>query len=37
MRWIPAYVALGSNLAEPQGQIERAYTQLAGIRNTRLV
>jgi 2-amino-4-hydroxy-6-hydroxymethyldihydropteridine diphosphokinase len=37
MRWIPAYVALGSNLAEPQAQIERAYTQLARTRDTRLV
>ncbi|HSD74555.1 MAG TPA: 2-amino-4-hydroxy-6-hydroxymethyldihydropteridine diphosphokinase [Steroidobacteraceae bacterium] len=37
MRWIPAYVALGSNLAEPRAQIERAFAQLARIRDTRLV
>jgi 2-amino-4-hydroxy-6-hydroxymethyldihydropteridine diphosphokinase len=37
MRWIPAYVALGSNLAEPRAQIDRAYTLLARIRDTRLV
>jgi 2-amino-4-hydroxy-6-hydroxymethyldihydropteridine diphosphokinase len=37
MRWIPAYVALGSNLGEPRVQIERAYAHLARIRDTRLV
>ncbi|HJS22609.1 MAG TPA: 2-amino-4-hydroxy-6-hydroxymethyldihydropteridine diphosphokinase [Steroidobacteraceae bacterium] len=37
MRWIPAYVALGSNLTEPRAQIERAYELLARIRDTRLV
>ncbi|MGH8284837.1 MAG: 2-amino-4-hydroxy-6-hydroxymethyldihydropteridine diphosphokinase [Steroidobacteraceae bacterium] len=37
MRWIPAYVALGSNLAEPRTQIEVAFGRLAHIRDTRLV
>ena len=37
MRWIPAYVALGSNLGEPQAQIERACAHLGRIRDTRLV
>ncbi len=37
MRWTPAYVALGSNLAEPRAQVERAFARLAQVRDTRLV
>ncbi len=37
MHWIPAYVALGSNLAEPRTQIEIAFKRLASIADTRLV
>jgi 2-amino-4-hydroxy-6-hydroxymethyldihydropteridine diphosphokinase len=37
MRWIPAYVALGSNLAEPRAQIERAFSALGRIRDTQLL
>jgi 2-amino-4-hydroxy-6-hydroxymethyldihydropteridine diphosphokinase len=36
-RWFPAYVALGSNLDDPPEQIERAFTALAGLRESRLV
>jgi 2-amino-4-hydroxy-6-hydroxymethyldihydropteridine diphosphokinase len=36
-RWFPAYVALGSNLDDPPAQIERAFTALAGLRESRLV
>lgn len=36
-RWRPAYVALGSNLAEPASQVERAIARLAGLPETRLV
>ena len=36
--WLnPAYVALGSNLDDPRGQVERALDALAGIRDSRLV
>jgi 2-amino-4-hydroxy-6-hydroxymethyldihydropteridine diphosphokinase len=35
-RWIPAYVALGSNLDDPRGQVERAFDALARIPRTRL-
>jgi len=37
MQWVPAYVALGSNLAEPLEQILSAFTRLGQIRDTRLV
>lgn len=36
-RWFPAYVALGSNLDDPPAQVERAFTALAGLRESRLV
>lgn len=36
-RWRPAYVALGSNLAEPASQVELAIARLAGLPQTRLV
>ena len=36
-RWIPAYVALGSNLDDPGVQVERAFAGLARLRETRLV
>ena len=35
--WQPAYVALGSNLDDPRRQIERAFGELAGLVDTRLV
>jgi 2-amino-4-hydroxy-6-hydroxymethyldihydropteridine diphosphokinase len=36
-RWIPAYVALGSNLDDPHRQIERAFAGLVDLPRTRLV
>jgi 2-amino-4-hydroxy-6-hydroxymethyldihydropteridine diphosphokinase len=36
-RWVPAYVALGSNLADPVRQIERAFDALAALPGTRLM
>ena len=36
-RWIPAYVALGSNLDDPHRQVERAFEALARLPGTRLV
>ncbi len=35
--WRPAYVALGSNLAGPRQQVERAFEALAALPDTRLV
>ena len=35
--WQPAYVALGSNLDDPRRQVERAFGELAGLADTRLV
>lgn len=35
--WIPAYVALGSNLDDPQRQVERAFDALAGLPRCRLM
>lgn len=37
MQWVPAYVALGSNLAEPLAQILSAFTRLGQICDTRLI
>src|SRR5512139_1517061 len=36
-RWVPAYVALGSNLDDPRAQVARAMTALAGLPGTRFV
>jgi 2-amino-4-hydroxy-6-hydroxymethyldihydropteridine diphosphokinase len=36
-RWVPAYVALGSNLEQPQLQVTRAFEALASLPGTRLV
>ncbi len=36
-RWVPAYVALGSNLAEPVRQVARAFEALAALPGTRLM
>jgi 2-amino-4-hydroxy-6-hydroxymethyldihydropteridine diphosphokinase len=36
-RWVPAYVALGSNLDVPRMQVERALAALAELPETRLV
>jgi len=36
-RWVPAYVALGSNLAQPVRQVERAFEALAALPGTRLM
>jgi 2-amino-4-hydroxy-6-hydroxymethyldihydropteridine diphosphokinase len=35
--WIPAYVALGSNLDDPELQLARAFDALAAVRGSRLV
>jgi 2-amino-4-hydroxy-6-hydroxymethyldihydropteridine diphosphokinase len=35
--WIPAYVALGSNLDGPRQQVERAFEALDALPETRLV
>ena len=37
MAWRPAYVALGSNLSEPQRQVERAFEALAAMPGAKLV
>lgn len=37
VRWIPAYVALGSNLDDPRSQVERAFEALAQLPRSRLV
>jgi len=37
MQWIPAYIAIGSNLAEPLEQVRSAFERLARIRDTRLL
>jgi 2-amino-4-hydroxy-6-hydroxymethyldihydropteridine diphosphokinase len=37
MLWRPAYVGLGSNLADPRRQVDRAFGELAGIADTRLM
>src|SRR5687767_11705757 len=37
MNWIPAYVALGSNLGEPRRQVEAALQRLGAIAETRLI
>ena len=36
-RWVPAYVALGSNLAQPEHQVARAFDALAALPSSRLV
>lgn len=36
-RWVPAYVALGSNLAQPLHQVERALEALDALPGTRLM
>jgi 2-amino-4-hydroxy-6-hydroxymethyldihydropteridine diphosphokinase len=36
-RWLPAYVGVGSNLADPRTQVERAMAGLARLPATRLV
>lgn len=35
--WVPAYVALGSNLDDPRSQVERAFAELSGLPGCRLV
>jgi 2-amino-4-hydroxy-6-hydroxymethyldihydropteridine diphosphokinase len=37
MAWRPAYVALGSNLADPRRQVGSAFEALAGLPGARLV
>jgi 2-amino-4-hydroxy-6-hydroxymethyldihydropteridine diphosphokinase len=37
LAWRPAYVALGSNLADPARQVEAAFAALAQVPETRLV
>jgi 2-amino-4-hydroxy-6-hydroxymethyldihydropteridine diphosphokinase len=36
-RWLPAYVGVGSNLANPEAQVRRALDALAGLPGVRLV
>ena len=36
-RWLPAYVGVGSNLAEPRTQVLRAFDALARLPRTHLV
>jgi len=36
-RWVPAYVALGSNLDGPRDQVERAMAALGDLPDSRLV
>jgi len=36
-RWVPAYVALGSNLDDPTVQVARAFSALAQLRDLRRV
>ncbi|MFO7304949.1 MAG: 2-amino-4-hydroxy-6-hydroxymethyldihydropteridine diphosphokinase [Gammaproteobacteria bacterium] len=35
--WIPAYIAIGSNLDDPRAQVEQAFVSLASLKATRLV
>lgn len=35
--WLPAYIGLGSNLGDPQAQLERAFAELAELPSSRLV
>lgn len=37
MAWRPAYVALGSNLSEPDRQVQAAFAALAALPGTRLI
>lgn len=37
MRWTPAYVGIGSNLAGPLAQVQTAFERLAQVRTTRLI
>ena len=37
MRWIPAYVAIGSNLSDPAAQVELAFSRLAALPDTQLI
>ena len=37
MAWRPAYVALGSNLADPIRQVRAAFDALAGLADSRLI
>jgi 2-amino-4-hydroxy-6-hydroxymethyldihydropteridine diphosphokinase len=36
-RWLPAYVGIGSNLAEPRLQVERAMTALSHLPASKLI
>jgi len=37
MRWLPAYVGVGSNLDDPRRQVERAFDALAQLPHSQLV
>ncbi len=37
MYWVPAYVALGSNLAEPERQVATAFERLAQLPDTLMI
>jgi 2-amino-4-hydroxy-6-hydroxymethyldihydropteridine diphosphokinase len=36
-RWLPAYVGVGSNLADPGSQVSRALDALAGLASSKLI
>jgi 2-amino-4-hydroxy-6-hydroxymethyldihydropteridine diphosphokinase len=36
-RWLPAYIGVGSNLADPARQVERALAALAQLPDSRLI
>jgi 2-amino-4-hydroxy-6-hydroxymethyldihydropteridine diphosphokinase len=37
LRWVPAYVGVGSNLSDPEAQVRRAFEALDGLPRSRLV
>ena len=37
VRWLPAYIGVGSNLADPEAQVKRAIQALDGLPRSRLV
>jgi 2-amino-4-hydroxy-6-hydroxymethyldihydropteridine diphosphokinase len=37
VRWVPAYVGVGSNLDDPGAQVQRAFAALGRIRDSKLV
>src|SRR6185295_11726371 len=37
VRWLPAYVGVGSNLSDPAAQVRRALAALGGLPGTKLI